>query len=785
MNCPRVAFAALVAGLLGFAPLPAQEPVEPRVETPLPGEPQVPEAAAAPAPAAATEVVAPAPPEPAPGPERITFELPVGEERGGGRITGVADRLETTAEEDAVLEGAVEVRWKDVTFRAERVVLHRATMTLEAEGDVVFDQGPRRIGAARVDFDLGTRTGTFWNASAYVEPDHYFTGDVIAKTGENDYEVTDGLFTSCTGDETPDWSLRTSRADVEIGGYAHVRNARVRLKKLPVLYWPYMIWPAKTDRTSGLLIPNVGYSKRRGAYLGLAYYQVMGPSADGTLYLDGYAEGFAGLGGELRWRPSEGSKGDVELYFLRDPDRDGEEWKANLRHSTDDLPWGLRGVVAYEDYSDYDFFREFERGERENTRRFLYSNAFLAGSWGPHSVNLLVDQRETFLLNGGTTTQRQLPELNYRLNKLKLGSSDLYVSLDSTASLLEAINEGLYDESYGRFDLEPELTYPLRLAPWMSVALSAGGRMTWWGQSVPVSRRDPETGEAALWCGDEQVVAGTFFCGDELDRVYPSAALDVVGPSFSKVFGDDAGRFGKYKHLIEPRWRWRYRGEFDEQESVPRFDEIDPFEATHFGEFALVNRVLAKPTDPEEGGASEILSFELSQSFSFDDEEPFQRSRDGSRTSSESPIRSILRVTPARELQIQAKAEWSTLFSGLESTSLSARTNFGEVDFDLTWFTNYQPELDTTTSDQIRLGTRFDIVPKRLRFTGQVNYDLESSELQQQRYFVTWTSQCWSAMVELREQTTNLYESRDYRFLLNLKNVGTFLDINSGESTDR
>src|SRR5690606_32857957 len=125
-------------------------------------------------------------------------------------------------------------------------------------------------------------------------------------------------------------------------------------------------------------------------------------------------------------------------------------------------------------------------GERQNTRRFLYSNAFLTGNWGPHSVNLLVDQRETFLLNGRTTTQRQLPELAYRLNKLKLGASDLYLSLDSTASLLETINEGVYDESYGRFDLEPQLTYPLRLAPWMSVALSAGGRMTWWGQSLPV-----------------------------------------------------------------------------------------------------------------------------------------------------------------------------------------------------------------------------------------------------------------------------------------------------------
>ena len=82
-----------------------------------------------------------------------------------------------------------------------------------------------------------------------------------------------------------------------------------------------MVWPARTERTSGLLIPNLGYSQQRGAYLGLAYYQVMGPSADGTLFLDGYSEGFAGAGGELRWRPSEGSKGSTTLYFCAIPTR--------------------------------------------------------------------------------------------------------------------------------------------------------------------------------------------------------------------------------------------------------------------------------------------------------------------------------------------------------------------------------------------------------------------------------------------------------------------------------
>ncbi|KAB2963368.1 MAG: LPS-assembly protein LptD, partial [Thermoanaerobaculia bacterium] len=717
-------------------------------------------------------------------PGRIAFELPLPEERGGGKVAGEADRLETSADQEAVLEGNVELRYRDLRFRADRLVLHGATSTLEAEGDVVFDQGPRRIAAARLDFDLATRTGTFWNAAAAIEPDYYFSGAVVAKTGEQDYEIRDGVFTSCTGDETPDWSLRTSRAEIEIGGYAHIRNARMRAKKLPVFYWPYMIWPARTERTSGLLIPNLGYSKRRGAYLGLAYYQVMGPSADGTLFLDGYAEGFAGVGGELRWRPSEGSKGSTTLYFLRDPDTDQTEWRARFDQVADDLPWGMRGVVAFEDYSDYDYFRQFERAERQNTKRFLYSNAFLSGTWGAHSLNLLVDDRETFVSEERTTTQRQLPELTYRMTKLKLGDTRLYLSLDSTASYLQSSSTGLYDAGYGRFDLSPSLTLPVRVAPWMSVALNAGGRATWWGDTVPVSRVvDPETGARASFCDEREVATGEAFCGESLDRVVPTASLELIGPSLSRIFEGGQGRFGKYKHIVEPRWTWAYAGDFDEQQSVARFDEIDPFVATNVGQLALVNRLLAKPTDPEQGGAFEILSLEIAQTYSFDDAQPLQRSRDGTLATQEGPLNARLRLNLSQDFNLQAKAAWSTLFDSLRSTSLTARGKAGPLAVDMTWFTDYDVETSEKTSDQARLGLAVDVLPKRLRLIGTVSYDLEASQVQQQRYFLSWTSQCWSIQLEAREQVTRLFTSRDYRFMLNLKNVGTFLDLTSGESS--
>lgn len=761
---------ALVASALG-------------AQTAAPPAAVVPAAATAPVAAAA-----PAPEQPAVDPlaDRIAFEFRVPTTRGGGVVTGTAGAVETSGESEAILTGGVEIKYRDLSFRAERVRLHRETLTAEAEGDVIFDQATRRIAAQRAEFDLATETGTFWKAAAFAEPDQYFSAEVLVKTGEQTYEIQDGVITSCTGDPTPDWSFRIAEADIELGGYAHLKHARMRMKKAPLFYWPYMIWPAKLERSSGFLIPNIGYNETRGALLGLAYYQVMGPSADLTLHADLYEKQYFGAGAELRYAPAEGTKGRIVYQYLQDRDLDQAESRFTWQHETARLPGGFRGVVDVNDYSDYEFFRQFQRGERENTRAYLYSNAFVSGNWGAHSLSMIIDQRESLRGGQASAVQRQLPEVAYRLRKLRLGSTPLYLSLDSNASLLQTSDPGKYDVDYGRFDVAPELTVPLKVAPWLSVAISAGGRATWWGESVPTTEVDAETGLARRVCDGVEVAAETAFCGESISRTLSGGSLAIVGPSFSKILESPGGRFGKFKHIVEPRFTYGYASEFEDDDRIARFDEIDRrSSSTNSGRAALVNRILAKPSNPEEGGAFEILSFELSQDYVFEQGATLQRSSDGLQTSQSSPLFARLRYSPSRSFDLQSRVTWSTLFSSLQSTSLSLRGKAKRVGVDLTWYSDYDPETATRRSDQTRLGFDVQLIPQRLSFGAQVNYDLQNSELQQHSYLINYVSQCWSAMLSLREQTTSSFESRDVRFMLSLKNVGTFLDLNSGGSNDR
>ena len=561
--------------------------------------------------AAAAQDPAPAPP-PA---DRLEFDIKLD---SGSNAAGSAGDLQYEKDSLAVLTGGVKIRYQDVDVSADEARLDIPTNTVTAQGNVVLDQGPRRLTGETLVFDLEAKTGTLTKAAAQVSPDYYFKGAEIAKTGENSYTVTDGVFTSCS-QEVPDWSFRLGKARVEVEGYAHVKNASMRVKKVPVFYTPYILWPVKTERSSGLLIPNFGYSDRRGASLGMAYYQTLGRSWDTTLHVDTFTQGYLGLGNELRYRPSEGTKGDLVVYFVRDPEAldDSWRWKVEWDHTTTDLPWGMRGSVQYQDFSDFDFFRDFERDFDRNTLRFIDSRAFLTGNWGPHLLNILLNQRETFIGQVDTVDQNKLPEVEYRLRSTKLGKSPLYATFQGSASFLDISRPNSYSGQYGRVDLYPQLTLPVRSFPWLSLSVSAGERFTWYGDSLDAT--------------------GRAFGGESLTRSLPSASASIVGPSFSKIFDVKSKRFEKIKHVIEPRFTYNYLGDFDDDALVPLFDEVDTSRSNNVGRAALSNRLLAKPSGGE--SAREILLFEVARRFSFDDTRPLQQSIDRRTVSQEGPCR--------------------------------------------------------------------------------------------------------------------------------------------------
>lgn len=768
-----------VPAVFGQEPASEQPPelVSPELASPEQAPPELaPTAEAAEAPTG----VSPEEAEAADDRNRISFDLSFPPEQGGGSAAGSAGSISYRGADFAVLRGGVEVRYQDLKLQADQVDVNLATKEVTAVGNVILDQGPRRLSGTSITFDLETKTGTVQSASAYVDPDFYFKGEEVIKTGDDTYRVINGMFTSCEG-EVPAWSFHVKEADIEVDGYAHIRGASMRAKKLPVFYLPYMVWPVKPERTRGLLVPNIGYSSRRGSYLGLAYFLPMGRSWDTTFHADYFSENYYGIGNELRWNPSEGTRGEMQAYAIHDPDSDDWRWKVNLDHATTDLPWGLRGVVTVREYSDFEWFREFERGVGNSTTRSTESRGYLSGNWGPHSFNMLVDRRETFITGAQDVVLQRLPELEYRLRAFQLSDRvPLFVKMESSLALLDVDRNANLGAQYGRFDLFPQLQLPVRIAPWLSLSMTAGSRYTWWGDSL-------EPG-------------GASFSGDTLSRSYAFGEAELVGPSFSRIFESEDGRFSKFKHVVEPRFTYTYQEEYDDRTLVPLFDEVDNVGQANIGRVALVNRLLAKPRpkplpplegDAEEGSkegaepapviepsAREILSLEVSRSYSFDDLQPLERSANGLMEDQAGPLRTRLRFNPSDATSLTADVDYSLLFSQISSTSLSGTVGLpGNNLVSLSWRTRWNAETGERNSDQLRFGTSLNLLPRRLKLQTDLVYDLEKSERQQQRYILNYTGECYGFMLEYRELLERNELEDEFRFSLTLKNVGTFLEL--------
>ncbi len=766
---------ALVLWLLigvGAALAQEPEPTEPEPEAEA-------EASAAGEDEDASEEEGAAPEEPD---DRFVMERAVAEEDGGGKVVVKFDDLEPGEVEGTdVFFGNVEFVYQDIKVTADRVTLNREEETLFAEGNVVFDQGPRRLVGATLDFDLQEKLGELTEVKGQLATDYFFEGMRVAKVGDNTYEIEDGIFTSCEAD-VPAWSFRARKVRVTVDKYARARGATLRAKKLPVLYFPYVLWPAKTDRTSGFLVAKPGYSQRRGASLGLAYYQTLGRSADTTFNVDLFAGGapdgsagtgsYLGIGNEFRYKPSESSEGIFEGYTIRDPELDDWRWRVKYDHESKRLPLGFRGVVQVEDVSDFDFFQDFERRADRNSQRRIYSRGYLTKNWGTHSLNIQFDDRETLVGNQGRTIQlRQLPEIEYKMRSTRLGKSPLYLALNSSMHFLDLERSATLDNSYQRADLSPALTLPIRSKPWLSMSFTVGSRFTWYGDSLFTSEETAATNPTSG------------FRDDSLTRFVPTAAAEIVGPSFSRIFETNGKRFSKYKHVIEPRINYGFFDDFEDQERIPLFDEIDNLRGRNVTRFSIFNRLLAKPTDESQGGAREIMLLQIYQDHSFDPDRPLQLSSDRSLQRSAGPLTALYRFNPSRKLSLRTEVAYNTLFGEIERTSFSGSFDLGRVSsFGLRWTTRSNAELAETRSNQVRASWNVPIIPRKLSFRAQVNYDLERSIMQLQRYLFNFRGSCYTMSLEVADFKTGNREDLEYRFLLTLKGVGTFLDITGGDS---
>ena len=685
--------------------------------------------------------------------------MPEGEPGGvPGRQTLVG---ESTWEAEAPPGKFVTVRYQDIVLTARKVRANLEKKTVVAEGDVVLEQGASRLTGQRIDFDLAEKVGVVTDAKLDLEGGVHLRGALLAKVGPRSFTMTDGRITACEG-EKPAWEFTTSRGRFTLEEYAHFSSTTFKMGGVPLLFLPYLVWPVLRERASGFMIPVIGYNSNRGGYLGLSYYWAISRSVDATFVGDLYSKGWYGVGTELRARPTLGTRFSGLYYTVWDPGASTWQWKTAGTLVSDDIAPRLRGVVNWLDYSDLNFWQGYETSFNLASLRSVGTDAFLTWNPDPFSLNLRYSREKAILGDTNVILERE-PALEASLRPIPVFSNAAFVEGDGQAGLLFANRgPGQPTGTYSRFDLFPRVAVPLPIAPWLSAQASGGARLTSYGMSL-----DP---------------TATMLLPETYNRLYGTAGLELTGPSFSRIFDVTWGDFTKLKHVIEPRIDYAYQSDPGDLSRTPLFDEIDAVTATNAVRYALVQRLLAKG---EKGSAREIASLEIG--------ETYYLTLPGTGTSfGPSPLASklgtidtILRVVAGPGFNLDGRASWDLKANQLTSSSVTTNWVSGDSSAALSYFYSNPVivppapgvKVPSPASSQIRVFGGAPIVKNLLRLDVSANYDLTNGKMLEWRSLLTFQGSCYKILVEYRDIQVGTIPSRDFRIALNLKNIGSFLDV--------
>ncbi|HMG86380.1 MAG TPA: LPS assembly protein LptD [Terracidiphilus sp.] len=511
------------------------------------------------------------------------------------------------------LSDGVVVYYRDYIIRADKIVYHRATSELEAEGNLQVTGGPSDayITASHGDICLDMHTARFYDVSGslgvrragrtavYSTTNPFlFSGRVLLQTGEGSYKIVDGTMTNCRLPK-PDWQLIAHSITVA-NNEATTRNTVFKFLGIPLFYLPYLRHPVEeTGRESGLMIPVIENSSTRGLVLGEQVYVVLNRSMDmlvGTEYFS--KRGWAPKG-DFRYKGPGLDHFTVTWNALFDRgiiippstelvNQGGADIVAVGRY---DLTQETRATVNAEYLSSYIYKLAFDDNYLQAVNSEVHSTMSLTHSHNGLVPSAYLERLQNFASSsqGDEVRILHLPSLRFDVLDEPLHTSPLYWRMGSSISYLGRSEFGFHVRNMGRFDFYPHLSLPLVGGGW-SVVPEVALRETFYTGS-----QDPDLTGAN---GGTPTVSH-----EPLSRGDVEAAVDLRPPALERDF-----TVGNHvlRHVIEPEFMYRFVGGIGvKARNVPLIDPADIATDTNEVGYALTQRFYARSKNAQPCAAAD------------------------------------------------------------------------------------------------------------------------------------------------------------------------------------
>ena len=655
------------------------------------------------------------------------------------------------AEESLKAEGNVEVTQGKILIKSDTLTYNKSSGSMTATGPVSISDNEDLITGDLLDYNSTSKALTISNSKIFIkEGNYHISGKKLTKEGDHKYSIVEGSFTTCDG-PSPSWLIKASKVDLEVGQYLFAKHARFHIKNLPVLYLPWMAAPVKTERQSGLLAPEFGYSDVEGFIYNQPFFWAISRNSDATFTLNHKSKLATGGKIDFRYIRKSGSDGELNLEYMdeHNPQRK-KRWLWSQRHKEQFSPT-LYTTFDLNFISDSDFLSDYAEDSDISSRQFLRSKATLVKDWVNYSLITSFIYRKNLHIKEEITLQN-LPEVILNRKSSKIAHTPLYFQLESRFDNFwrEASDETKGRYSGQRLDLHPTFLLPISPDNIFELTTRLGLRET------------------------------VYYTDRDQDRQQTREMYDVnvdFSIPFNRVYGIKPEDDDRFKHTIEPQLIYSFIPEIDQsdpydsvdnpvvdQSDLPVYDSVDNISKKNMLRVGLNNYIITKKNEEEKVRYNRLVDLSI---YSIYDLNEADRNLSGPEDERRpwGDLVTRLKIKGEERFIINSEFRYDTYLS---------KTNYISADFsgktakDNKFKLSYRHD---SNSDLTYLDSAFRY--KTFSFMDVAyrgRYSITDSAFLENSYGVMLTRQCWSITISYFEKK----EPREHRIyaLINLKGLG-------------
>ncbi len=719
---------------------------------------------------------------PAQAPEETKPQIRTQIPYSGDIVTLISDYQGRSSETEYWARGHIRITYKDIVLTGDEAKYNSESGKGSLSGQIRFERKEEWLVCSKAEFDFNTQTGIFYDASGLTDKQFSITSGTIRKTGPNTYEFEEGTATTCPG-KTPKWSFKSSRAQIKLDGTARMHNSIFKIKGIPVLYTPYVVFPMeRKTRSSGFVPFHTGTSTSKGRVVSEGYYQTFGRSADLFVYGDYFTLRGLAVGGKFRIKPNPVTSFELEMYGIKDKLK--QSGVRLLVDGSTQLRDDWRAVARVNITSNFSFRQAFEDSFRAATVSQERATAFLTRNHNSISTNIAYAREEVFF-PAHPLVIRRVPSLEFSSMGTPLGNSPLILSFRTALDSLSRMDGEMETQRMvQRLDVYPRLTLRLPSLAGFSLAPSIGVRETYYGAQL-AQGSDP---------GSVTVV------NQSLHRRYADLSLELKTPVLERDFAPSW--IGSFRHTIEPYVSYRWIRGIKDLDKTIRFDEEDAIADTSEVEYGIMNRFFKdRKVGADRHQRYEFMSFGLAQKYYFDPTfgGAFREGQSNTfypldtltgfyqtdEMTNLAPISLSFRMTPKSGIHNELRADFDARHQRWRNESLSTIWQQGKFFLSGTYYrihSQNESNLLLPVNNHIQGQIGFGRFTSGLSSSVSVSYNVMTGQLLNSSSRVNYSWDCCGVGAEFNQFDLGFRTESKFSFSFTLKGIGSFGNMKRPES---